>query len=287
MSLGGLEPIAVFTLLNVAFTVALYISNLSGQLSLATAAIGGLASYASAVMTTRLGISFAVALVAGCVLGAVIGGTLGALTARMRDFILKLVTLAFGEAVVVAIFNIDYLGGANSFTGITLHTTPLGCATLAAVALAIGIYLDRTVIGFAARAIRDDPLAAASMGVPIVKVRVITLAVSCALIGAGGVLQAHYLLVINPHDLTFFVSLNYVIFLIFGGMYSVFGALVGAVILTILPESLRFASEYRLILFGIVITAVVLIRPEGLVKRRPLGQRPMGRVTPTQSEKPQ
>src|SRR4051812_24665591 len=111
-------------------TLGLYLSNLSGQLSLATAAIGGIGSYAAAVMTTQLGVPFLLSLPASAIFGMATGLFLALLTYRMKDFILKLVTLAFGEAVLVVAFNIDYLGGANSFTGIVLHTRVEHCVAL-------------------------------------------------------------------------------------------------------------------------------------------------------------
>lgn len=264
------EPIVIFTLLNVALTVGLYISNLSGQLSLGTAAVAGIGGYISAVLTSRLGLPFPVGLAAATLGGLLVGGMLALLTYRMEMFVLKLVTLAFGEAVVVVAFNIDYLGGANSFTGIPLHTTLIGAVLLAAGAILIARLIDFSPLGFAARAIRDDALAAAAMGISIRGVRVFTFAVSTGLIALTGAMQAHYLLVINPHDLTFFVSLGIVIFLLFGGVQSLWGAVTGAVILTVLPELLRFSNEYRFILFGALVVAIVMLRPEGLLTRRSL-----------------
>jgi len=107
-------------------------------------------------------------------------------------------------------------------------------------------------------------------------------------VGMAGAMQAHYVLVVSPSELGFFVSLNYVIFLLFGGMYTLSGAVLGAILLTVLPEALRFANEYRMILYGLIIVAVVLWRPEGLIRRTPTGvaRRLMGwtlvRPRPTQ-----
>src|SRR4051794_24970796 len=109
------------------------------------------------------------------------------------------------------------------------------------------------------------------MGISVARVRIVTFALGGTLVGMAGAMQAHYVLVISPHDLGFFVSLNYIIFLLFGGMYTLWGPILGAVILTVAPEALRFANEYRMILYGLIIVAVVLWRPEGLVKRRPTG----------------
>ena len=264
----AIEPIIIFAMLNIALTVGLYISNLSGQLSLGTAAVAGIGGYISAVLTSKFGLPFSAAVFIAATAGALVGVFLAILTFRMEMFVVKLVTLAFGEAVVVIAFNIDYLGGANSFTGIPLQTGILSATALALLSIALAYYIDSSPIGYSARALRDDSLAAAAMGIPVCKVKVFTFGVSTAIIGAVGALQAHYLLVINPHDLTFFISLSIVIYLLFGGLQTVWGAVLGASILTILPEFLRFSNEYRLILYGILVAVIVLIRPEGLLTRK-------------------
>jgi branched-chain amino acid transport system permease protein len=270
-SFGFFEPIIIFTLLNVTMTLGLYVTAMSGQLSMATAAIAGVGGYLSGVMTVKFGVPFIPAVAAASVAGCLVGGLLAALTAKMRDFILKLTTLAFGEALSVLAFNWDYIGGANSFTGLKLETG-LGTAT---VAMLIGFYVawrfDGSRLGFAARAVRDDPLAAAAMGIPVAAVRIITFALGGSVVGMGGAVQAHYVLVVGPSDLGFFVSLNYIIFLLFGGLRTIWGPILGAVLLTVLPEALRFANEFRLIIYGFIIVAVVLWRPDGLLWRRPTG----------------
>jgi branched-chain amino acid transport system permease protein len=265
------EPILIFTLLNVAMALGLYITAMSGQLSMATAAIAGVGGYCSGVLTVKFGVPFVPAVLLSAALACGVGTALAVLTSKMRDFILKLTTLAFGEALSVVAFNWDYIGGANSFTGLTLHTGVWTCVVGALIAFYVAWRFDGSRLGFAARAVRDDPLAAAAMGISVARIRIITFALGGSLVGMAGAMQAHYVLVISPHDLGFFVSLNYIIFLLFGGMYTLWGPILGAVILTVAPEALRFANEYRMILYGLIIVAVVLWRPEGLVKRRPTG----------------
>src|SRR5207248_3738608 len=176
MNLASMEPVAIFTLLNVTMALGLYVTALSGQLSMATAAIAGSGAYLSAILTAKWGWPFLPAIVFAAGIGAVIGALLALATLRMRDFILKLTTLAFGEALSVLAFNWDYIGGANSFTGITLYTTLPQCVLAALLALYIAWRFDGSRLGFAARAVRDDPLAAGAMGVSLMQVRVITFA---------------------------------------------------------------------------------------------------------------
>jgi branched-chain amino acid transport system permease protein len=297
-SFAYFEPILIFTLLNVTMVLGLYITALSGQLSMATAAIAGVGAYFAAILTAKWGWPFLPAIALAGAAGAIVGAMLALITLRMRDFILKLTTLAFGEALSVLAFNWDYIGGANSFSGITLYTTLPECVAAALLAFYVAWRFDHSRLGFAARAVRDDPLAASAMGVSLLWVRVVTFALGSAVIGIGGALQAHYILVITPSDLGFFVSLNFVIFLLFGGLQTVWGPVLGATVLTALPELLRFTSKYRLIVYGLIIVLVVLIRPEGVLTRRPTGrerrlfgrtlvpQRPVGDVAERAAERP-
>jgi branched-chain amino acid transport system permease protein len=264
------EPIIVICLINVIFVTGLYINALSGILQLCTAALAGIGGYSSAVLTTNFGWPFIPSIVVGAFAGAVIGTLLAIVTARMAVFILKLVTLAFGEMAVIFAFNLDYIGGANSFAGIPLETGLLVASIGAALAVYIAWQIDRSPSGNAARCVRDDPVAAEAIGISVLKIRILTFAIGAALIGMGGAIQAHYLLIINPTELGFFVSLTYIIFLVVGGIQTLWGPILIAVVLTALPEALRFASEYRLVLYGFVIVLIVLMRPEGLITRKSL-----------------
>lgn len=266
-----LEPILIFTLLGVMQVLGLYIIAMSGQLSMATAAIAGVGAYLSAILTVKMGWWFPPALLMAGFAGALVGAVLALLTLRMRDFILKLTTIAFGEALSVLAFNWDYIGGANSFTGLVASSTMTTCVVGTLVALYITWRFDGSRLGFAARAIRDDPVAATAVGVSLARLRCVTFALGAAVIGTAGAIQAHYVLVVSPHDLGFFVSLNFIIFLLFGGMQTMWGPVLGAVLLTGLPEALRFAKEYRLIVYGLIIVIVILKRPQGLLTRTPTG----------------
>jgi len=272
MNFASFEPVIIFTLLNVVMALGLYITALSGQLSMATAAIAGVGGYGSAVLTVKFGWPFLPSVVLAALAAAIVGAFLALVTLKMRDFILKLTTLAFGEALAVLAFNWDYIGGANSFTGIGLKTTIWTALAATAIALYIAWRFDGSRLGLASRAVRDDPVAASAMGVSIARMRTITFALGGALVGMGGAIQAHYMLVISPHDLGFFVSLNFIIFLLFGGLQTLWGPVLGAVLLTALPEILRFTNEYRLILYGLIIVLVVLLRPDGLLTRTPTGR---------------
>jgi len=265
------EPIFIICLINVIFVTGLYINALSGILQLCTAALAGVGGYASAILTTNLGWPFIPSVIVGAFCGAVIGMLLAVITARMAVFILKLVTLAFGEVVVILAFNLDYIGGANSFTGIPLETNLLVALIGAVLAIYVAWQIDRSPTGYAARCVRDDPVATAAVGISILKIRTLTFALGAAIIAMGGAIQAHYFLVITPTELGFFVSLTYIIFLVVGGIQTLWGPIIMTIVLTVIPEAMRFANEYRLVLYGFIVVVIVLLRPEGLITRETFG----------------
>ena len=199
------EPVLIFTLLNVTMALGLYITALSGQLSMATAAIAGVGAYTSAILTAKWGWPFLPAIVLAATAGAAVGAVLALITLRMRDFILKLTTLAFGEALSVLAFNWDYIGGANSFTGITLYTSfRNACWRPCSRFMSLGASTAR------GSGLRHAPCATTRLrhrpwACRCSRLRIITFALGSAVVGFGGAMQAHYVLVISPSDLGFFV----------------------------------------------------------------------------------
>jgi branched-chain amino acid transport system permease protein len=268
MSFSYWEPVLIVALTSVIATCGLFLSSLSGQISLATAAWMGVGGYASAILTTNFGVSFGPALFAVTVGVGLIGGLVGYLISGMRDFVLKLTTLALGEALSAIAFNIPYIGGPNGFSGIPFYTNlPIVAGCTAAIVFCTWRF-DQSRLGLASRAIRDDRLAAASCGVKVVQVRVIGFALSAAFGALAGGLLAHYLLLVVPSQMGWMYSMPFLIYLLGGGMFTPWGPIIAALLLTALPEALRFASEYRQIVFGFIIVVVVMFRPDGFISYR-------------------
>ncbi len=261
--------------MNSIIAMGLYFSNSAGALSAAHAAIAGMGAYLGAVLTTNFGWPLPAALLAGAALGFAAGAFLALLTLRMNPLVAGLTTLAFGETMVVIAFNIDYLGGANSFIGIPLYTTFDLVYLVLAIIVFAGWRFDRSRLGYAARACRDNSVTAAAMGINVTWVKTLVFALGGAIAGIGGVFRAHYILVQNPDDMGFFFSLTFVIFWVFGGSYVFWGPVFGAMFLTLVPEVLRFSVHERYIMYGLILTSIIILRPQGVITRVPLG----GRVT--------
>src|SRR5262249_42134423 len=238
------------------------------------AARAGVGGYVAAVLTTNFNWPFPVALLVGAVVGFAVGMLLALVTLRMNELVAGLTTLAFGETMVIIAFNFDYIGGANGFMGIGLETTFDVVYLVLALSVFAAWRFDRSRLGYAARACPDKPHAAAAMGINVPWVKTLVFALGGAIAGLGGGLRAHYVLVQNPDDMGFFASLNYLIFWVFGGSYTFWGPLFGAMFLTILPELLRFSLYDRFIIYGVILTTIVIVRLQGVVTRVPLGRRP-------------
>src|SRR5262249_2190974 len=140
---------------------------------------------------------------------------------------------------VVLALNTPYIGGAQSFSGIHAETTIWHVYGALAVVLYLCWRLDHSRLGLAARAIRSNPDAAPAMGIDVPWVRIATFGLGGLIAGLGGALSAHYTLVVNPEDMSFFQSFTYKMFVLFGGSYVAGGPVAGAMILAILPEVLR------------------------------------------------
>jgi branched-chain amino acid transport system permease protein len=254
--------------------LGLYVSNSAGALSVAHAALAGMGGYLGAVLTTNSHWPFAAALVLGGLIGLGAGILLAAVTLRMNALVAGLTTLAFGETMVVVAYNVKGLGGDTGFYGIPPDTTEF----IAIVALLVVMFFcwgfERSRLGLAARAVRDNGTAAAAMGVNQNATKVLVFAIGAGIAGVGGVLNVHFILVQQPANLNFAASLPIVIIWVFGGSYTFWGPVFGALILTFLPELLRFSAEARYMMYGLLLAIFVIVRPSGVIARVPLGSKP-------------
>jgi len=248
-----------------------------GLISLGHAALFGIGAYLSAGATLGFGASWLVGLVSAA-LGGALGGVVVALLAlRIRGHYLVLVTLAVGEIVRLVLLNwksvtrgTDGVIGIPPFSiGRIAVTGKLGAYVVSAACLAAAVWLTRRLrrgaFGRALVALRSDALAARAVGVSPVVVLLSALAWSGALAGAAGSLYAHFYTFISPEVFTVDVSVTVLLMVLVGGAGTTAGPLVGAVLLTLLPEWLRPFRQYYLMLYGAAVVLVMVFLPDGLV----------------------
>ncbi len=256
----------------------------------ATGASYGIGAYVSALLAINFGVSFWLTLPVAALAATLFGFLIGIPSMRTRDTYLALVTIAFGVVVQQLLNNFDFTGGPNGLVGIPApslfghsfadplvifgHKLPSQAnfyylaAALVAVAIVTARRLHGSRIGLAWNALRADEIAARAQGINVAWYKVLAFAVDAFLAAFAGTIYAFYVSYISPDNFTFLVSVTIMTMVIVGGMDNIFGVIVGAFLLTILPEKLRAFSDYRLLFFGIVIIGFLMIRPQGLFPQR-------------------
>lgn len=244
--------------------LSMYVVLAVGQLSLGQAAFMGLGAYSSALMTLKFGLPFAMVLPLSVVTPVVFALAVGGPTLRLSGVYLAIATIGLGEVLRALYLNVDYFGGALGLSGIPDRAETwmiYGLLGLAVVALWL---VGRSRIGRAMEAMREDETAAAVMGVPVGRYRLCALVASAGLAGLAGCLSAHVSSFIGPNEYGFEPAVTILSFALLGGIGNPVAPVLGAWVLTLLPELLRGISDLRGVLNGLIIVAAVLFLPGGL-----------------------
>ena len=263
-----LEDVLIQLGINVILALSLYFPLSAGQLSLGQGGFMAIGAYLASWLTATQGWPWPLAFAAGAAAAGVVGALVGLPALRVRGIYLVLLTMAFGEIVRVFFLNFGPTGAAQGFRGMPFVTTlPL----VAVLAVALAILAARTAasrMGRAFAAINRDELAAEVMGIDVTRAKLASFTVGAVVAGLAGALWAHYVQFIEPEEFGFGRSVMPFTFVVVGGLQTFWGSLVGASVLTLLPEWLRFLKEWRLALYGVAMLAVMIVRPQGLVDHR-------------------
>ena len=209
------------------------------------------------------------ALLVGGASSAIAGFLVGLPSMRLRGDYLAIVTLGFGEIIRVAILNIDAVGGARGFSGIPQRTNLAWVLGGVLVTFVTIKNLMKSYHGRAFLAIREDEIAAEALGVPTTRYKVTAFVIAAFFAGVAGALFAHYTY-LHTNSFTFMKSIEVIVMVVLGGMGSLTGSVLGAILLTALPEALRFASAERLIIYSLLLIVLMIARPQGILGRREL-----------------
>ncbi|MGS2644827.1 ABC transporter permease subunit [Streptosporangium sp. LJ11] len=240
-----------------------------GLLDLGYVAFFAVGAYTSGVLATRFDLPLLATVPAVLVVTVVAGIVIGAPTLRLRSDYLAIVTLGFGEIIRITANNLDVTGGPSGIYGIphlVEHPAAFYYVTVAVVSLAVlgAARLGRSRLGRAWRFVREDEDAAEAMGVHTYRVKLAAYIAGAVWGGLAGVLFAAQLSAISPGSFTFLSSALVLMAVVLGGMGSVPGVVVGAVVISILPEILRDLADYRFFLFGVLLIVFMLLRPQGI-----------------------
>ncbi len=272
----------ILTIMAMSGTLALslnLIAGFSGIVSLGHAAFYGFGAYATAILSTRLGVPVWWSMIAATLLTGLFGAAFAWPVMRLRGHYISMGTLGLSGFIWMVMLNwIDLTRGpmgirsipAPSILGEELNGEGfywLMLAILTASTLIVIALLD-SPFGRALRAMRDDELGAQSVGIDSRTLKMKIFAISAAIAGGAGAFQAHYVSFISPDSFTPNVSIAILAMVVLGGLGSVPGAIFGGAVLAALPEVLRFAADYREAIYGAIMVLMVLYRPQGLLGRR-------------------
>ena len=265
--------IYITILIFVLFSVSLNVSvGIMGQLNLGQAgfiAIGGYsAAYISKILVNYhlpVTMHLIITSIFGGIIAAIFGFFVGASTLRLRGDYLAIITLAFGEIVKYIIQNLDFLGGA-----IGLDVNPKGILTFSNVYFIVVISIIIVVMAMTSRkgkevmSIREDEIAAENIGIRLNRVKLYGFTFSAFFAGVGGSLFAYNVGILTPDKFGFLFSIEILVMVVLGGLGSITGAIIAAVILTMLSEFLRDFSQFRYLIYSIILIILMIFRPKGI-----------------------
>ena len=255
--------------INALLALSLYVTLSAGQLSLGNAAFAGIGAYTAGVLTMQYNTPFVVSIIVGALLAGLVALVIGLPVLRLRGVFLAMATLGFGEVVRIAAVNLDITGGAQGLVGIPNKTTTwMIYLTLAAASYFVA-RMRGSRIGWSFESIREDETAAAVTGINTTYYKTLSFTIGAIIAGLTGALYAHLNYIITPGEFGFSAAVNLLIYNIVGGTQNWAGPLLGAALLTSLPEVLRgigvTAGPIRMCVNGVILLLVILYLPNGLV----------------------
>ena len=292
---GQLVPICCWVVMAVSLNLVI---GISGELSLGHAGFMSVGAYTGAVVSGWLlnacaientTLRLVLAIVAGGIMAGVMGALIGIPVLRLRGDYLAIVTLAFGE-IIRNLVNVLYVGVADgrlafSFLnkkmpeGVTMlvdgakgavKIKPVSTFTagfvLIMITLLVVLNLVNSRAGRAIKATRDNRIAAESMGVPVTKYKMMAFVTAAALAGMAGALYGLNSSTVVPTQFTFNQSINVLVFVVLGGLGNVLGSVISATLLTVLPEMLRAFSDYRMLVYAVVLILVMIFTNNPLIR---------------------
>jgi branched-chain amino acid transport system permease protein len=251
----------------------------AGQLNLGHTAFFGMGAYVSGLLGIHFGLSPLWALPAGALFAGGAGWLLGMLTLRLRGAYFVLVTIGFAEVIRLVVTNWTELTqgpmglagvppfnlGAERFTLVSKRDYYYLMVALAAATLWITARLLTSRVGRALRAVKENESLAESSGISAYRCTMLAMVIACLLAGAAGGFYAHYITFLSPELFGFQNTVTMAVMVVAGGQGTVLGPAVGALVFTFVPELLRMAVFYRMLLYGVILLLVVMFMPQGLV----------------------
>lgn len=283
--------ITCFVCINILLALSIgVLSGYAGQVSLGHAAFMAIGAYTSALLTTTFGWNVWLGIAMASIMAAAVGAVVGLISLRLSEDFLAITTMGLNFIVIGIFLYAPYFGKALGMGAIPipqLFGHELGrtgytvlCLAFVGFVILIVWCLQRSWVGLAWRGVRDAQHVAQVLGVNIARYKIIAFVISTAIAGLAGALYAHFLLFITPYDFGFPVSIQILTLAVFGGLGTIRGPVLGAVILTILPEYLRFIQDYRMLCYGVTLMLIMIYQPQGIFGQKSFISQRLGALWP-------
>ena len=258
--------IVMFFIINAIMGISIYFTLSSGQLSLGAAGFMSVGAYVGAILSLKADLPIVVGIIIGGLVASLVAVIIGLPTTRLRGLYLAIATLGFGEVVRVIFYELDIDGlmGIDAVAWGNLMAIIILLAILVVI-IAFCVRINNSRVGRAFAAIKADDHAAELMGINVVYYKMMAFIIGAFIAGIGGGLYAHITNFINPTDFSYHKVVQILLFPVFGGSNVVWGSVLGSFILTLLPEVLRFLSDYRDIIYGALLVILMAVRPDGIL----------------------
>lgn len=255
-----------------------FITGLTGQMMLGLAGVFAIGAYTSGILQTKLGLGYIPCLLASVVTGIIVAIIIGVPCFRLRGIYLAIATIGFGEIVRLAISNLEKLTGGTiglrNVGGFRLTSTITISGTRNIYYVLVVFFLlflwvawkaSKSPWGMTLIAVKDNEVAAGTLGINYASQKIKAFIFCCIFTSVAGSLYTATIGYITPYDFSYDMSVRFVMMLIIGGIGTISGPILGAFLITILPEALRFMQNYYWILFGGITVVMVVVRPQGLI----------------------
>ncbi len=262
----------------------------AGQISLGHAAFFGIGAYSAALLATKAGWTFWAALPCVIAITAFVGLLLGIPSLRVREDFLAITTIGINFIVEAVFNNVEFFGGALGMGGIPrvalldfkLRGTEFFylCLAFLIIVIAACWWLTRCWAGLACFALREEETAAASVGISPVRFKLLAFVIGTAMAGLGGALYAHFMRFISASDFAFPLSVSLLSMVVVGGIGTLWGPVLGAVIIGILPEVFRPIIDYRILFYTTLLLLMIRFQPGGLLGENSAARRVLAKMLP-------
>ena len=262
----------------------------AGQISLGHAAFFGIGAYTAALLANQAGLSFWAALPCVIAMSALIGLLLGIPSLRVREDFLAITTIGINFIVEAVFNNFEFFGGALGIGGIPrvalfdlkLRSTEFLylCLFFLVIVMAVCWWLTRCWAGLACFALREEEAAAASVGISPVRFKLLAFVIGTGMAGLGGALYAHFMRFISASDFAFPLSVSLLSMVVVGGIGTLWGPILGALIIGVLPEVFRPLTDYRILFYTMLLLLMIRFQPGGLLGENSAARRVFAKMLP-------